>query len=77
MVQQAGKSYEKEFEIYNRGLNRVNSKENWNWMEKIFGEALQSREDKWGPTGYIENEMECPSAIANTKRKYTDMTPSV
>ena len=46
-------------------------------MEKSFEEALRFRDDKWGPTGYIENEMECPSAIANTKQKYTDMSSSI
>ena len=46
-------------------------------MEEIFEEALQSRDDKWGPTGYIENEIKSPSAIANTKRKYSDMSSSI
>ena len=75
MSQQAGESYQKELENYNKGLNRLNSKENSDWMEKSFEEALRFRDDKWGPTGYIQNEMEFPSAIA-TKRKYTDMTSS-
>ena len=46
-------------------------------MEKSFEEALRFRDDKWGTSGYIENELESPSAIANAaKRKYTDMTSS-
>ena len=76
MAQQAGESYQKELENYNKSLNRLNSNENSDWMEKSFEEALRFRDDKWGPTGYIQNEMEFPSASIATKRKYTDMTSS-
>ena len=74
MAQQAGESYETKLENYNMGLKRLNSKENSNWMEKSFDEALRLRNDKWGPTGYIKNEMQSPPA--NPKRKYSDMITS-
>jgi hypothetical protein len=76
-AQQTGDSYETELENYKEELRFLNSDKDSNWMEVYFEEAIQFPVDECGPTGYVSNQMEPPpSAIANTKRKYTDMTSS-
>ena len=53
MAQQTGKSYQKELELYEKGLDRLNSKENSKLMEDCFENAIKFSDDEWGPTGYI------------------------
>ena len=76
MTQRAGESYETTLENYQEDLNRLNSEENSNWMEVSFDEALQFSDDKWGPIGYISNEMTPPVASAKIKRKFGEMSSS-
>ena len=72
MAQQAGKSSQKELELYEKGLDRLNSKDNSKRMEDCFENALKSSDDEWGPTGYILNTIKSPP-FTNRKRKYSDM----
>lgn len=66
----------RELEIYNEELKFLNSEKDSHWMEVYFEDAIQFPDDEWGPTGYILKELEFPSSVANTKRKYSDMTSS-
>ena len=76
MTQRAGESYETTLENYQEDLNRLNSKENSDWMELSFDEALRFSDNEWGPIGYISNEMTPPVASDKIKRKYSDMASS-
>ena len=76
IAKQTEESYQMELENYNEELKFLNSEKDSRWMEVYFDDAMQLPDDEWGPTGYVLKELEFPSATANTKRKYSDMTSS-
>ena len=67
-------SYQTELENYKEELKLLNSDDNPNWMEVYFAEALEYPDDKWGPAGYISNEIKPPASSTQTKRKFSEVS---
>ena len=75
-AQQTGDSYRTALQTYKEDLDFLNSKEDSNWMEVEFEQALQFSASEWGPTEYILNKKTPPITNAKSRRTYSDMTTS-